>query len=71
MNIAIVTYKLTYQDLRSECLSLHYLGITNYLCDHILQIFLSGRGSNPVPIETFAKYGRTDHLWVINPLKSQ
>ena len=28
-------------------------------------------GSNLVPIETFAKYGRIDHLWVINPLKSQ
>ena len=28
-------------------------------------------GSNPVPIETFAKYGRIDHLRVINPLKSQ
>ena len=27
--------------------------------------------SNPVPIETFAKYGRIDHLWVINPLKNQ
>ena len=27
-------------------------------------------GSNHVPITTFAKYGRTDHLWVIiNPLK--
>ena len=29
------------------------------------------KGSNPVPIETFAKYGRIDHLWVINPLKCQ
>ena len=28
-------------------------------------------GSNPVPIETFEKNGRIDHLWVINPLKSQ
>ena len=28
-------------------------------------------GSNLVPVETFAKYGRIDHLWVINPLKSQ
>ena len=27
-------------------------------------------GSNPVPIESFAKYGRIDHLWV-NPIKSQ
>ena len=27
--------------------------------------------SNPVPIETFAKYGRIDHLWVINQLKRQ
>ena len=23
-------------------------------------------GSNPVPIETFGKYGHIDHLWVIN-----
>ena len=23
-----------------------------------------------IPIETFAKYGRIDNLWVINPLKS-
>ena len=28
-------------------------------------------GSNPVPIETFAKYGHMDHLSVINLLKSQ
>ena len=28
-------------------------------------------GSNLVLIETFGKYGRIDHLWVINPLKSQ
>ena len=28
-------------------------------------------GTNPVPTETFTKYGRIYHLWVINPLKSQ
>ena len=27
-------------------------------------------GSNPVPIETFAKDDRIDHLWVIKPLKN-
>ena len=26
-------------------------------------------GSNPVPIEIFAKYGRIDHLWVIKATK--
>ena len=32
---------------------------------HTLQKFLS----NPVPIETFAKYGRIDHLWVMPTTK--
>ena len=27
--------------------------------------------SNPVPTETSAKYGRINHFWIINPLKSQ
>ena len=28
-------------------------------------------GSNPPTIETFAKYGYIDHLWIINPPKSK
>ena len=29
------------------------------------------RSATAASKETFAKYGRIDHLWVINPLKSQ